>query len=112
MLIGWKHIVGLVVAVALAAFLIAWSGVIGIGASTGHWKVTDWFLHWVMRSSVRTAALGTKVPEFTEGMLPIAAGHFEAGCAPCHGSPAMERRPWKSSQDMDLRSRTSSRRCM
>ncbi len=91
MLIGWKHIAGLVVAVALAAFLIAWSGVIGIGASTGHWKVTDWFLHWVMRSSVRTAALGTKVPEFTEGMLPIAAGHFEAGCAPCHGSPAMER---------------------
>ncbi|MGQ3212477.1 MAG: c-type cytochrome [Shinella sp.] len=91
MLIGRKHIVGLLLAGVLSAFLLAWSGLIGVGASTGHWKATDWFLHWVMRSSVRTAALGTKVPVFTEGMLPMAAGHFEAGCAICHGSPAMAR---------------------
>ncbi|WP_411036055.1 c-type cytochrome [Shinella sp. BYT-45] len=89
MLIGWRHIAGLIGAGALAALLVAWAGVIGIGASTGHWKATDWFLHWAMRSSVRTAALGTTVPPFTEGMLPMAAGHFEAGCAICHGSPAM-----------------------
>lgn len=91
MLIGRKHIVGLLLAGILGAFLLAWSGLIGVGASTGHWKATDWFLHWVMRSSVRTAAFGTKVPAFTEGMLPLAAGHFEAGCAICHGSPAMAR---------------------
>lgn len=91
MLIGRKHIVGLLLAGVLGAFLLAWSGLIGVGASTGHWKATDWFLHWVMRSSVRTAALGTNVPVFTEGMLPMAAGHFEAGCAICHGSPAMAR---------------------
>ena len=89
MLIGWRHLAGFIAAGTLLALLIAWSGLIGIGASTGHWKATDWFLHWVMRSSVRTAALGTKVPRFTEGMLPMAAGHFEAGCAVCHGSPAM-----------------------
>ena len=89
MLIGWKHIAALLAAVVLAGFLIGWSGVIGVRASTGHWKVTDWFLHWVMRSSVRTAALATEVPVFTEAMLPMAAGHFEAGCAVCHGSPAM-----------------------
>lgn len=91
MLIGWRHIVGLVLAGVMGTFLLAWSGLIGVGASTGHWRATDWFLHWVMRSSVRTAALGTKVPVFTEGMLPMAAGHFEAGCALCHGSPAMAR---------------------
>ncbi|WP_313195149.1 c-type cytochrome [Shinella zoogloeoides] len=91
MLIGRKHIVGLLLAGGLGAFLLAWSGLIGVGASTGHWRATDWFLHWVMRSSVRTAALGTKVPVFTEGMLPMAAGHFETGCAICHGSPAMVR---------------------
>ena len=91
MLIGWKHIAGLFAAGALAAILIAWSGIIGIQASTGHWKATDWFLHWAMRSSVRTAALGTTEPAFSEGMLPMAAGHFEAGCAVCHGSPAMQR---------------------
>jgi len=91
MLIGWKHFVGLVLAGVLGAFLLAWSGLIGVSASTGHWKATDWFLHWVMRSSVRTAALGTKAPVFTECMLPMAAGHFEAGCAICHGSPALAR---------------------
>jgi len=91
MLIGWKHFAGLVLAGALGAFLLAWLGLIGVSASSGHWKATDWFLHWVMRSSVRTAALSTKAPVFTEGMLPMAAGHFEAGCAICHGSPALAR---------------------
>ncbi|AYM09127.1 c-type cytochrome [Agrobacterium tumefaciens] len=87
MVIGWKHMAGLVVAGGLGALFLGWSGIIGVGASTGHWKITDWFLHWAMRSSVRTAALGTTVPPFTEGMLPMAAGHFEQGCALCHGSP-------------------------
>ncbi|HEV7248041.1 MAG TPA: c-type cytochrome [Shinella sp.] len=91
MLIGWRHVVGLAIAGVAAAFLVAWSGVFGIGASSGHWKATDWFLHWAMRASVRTAALGTEVPAFSEGMLPMAAGHFERGCAICHGSPAMAR---------------------
>ncbi|MEW9616208.1 c-type cytochrome [Shinella sp. S4-D37] len=91
MLIGWRHVAGLVVAGALGALIVAWSGIIGVGASTGHWKATDWLLHWVMRSSVRTAAIGTPVPAFTAGMLPMAAGHFEAGCAICHGSPARPR---------------------
>lgn len=89
MLIRWKHIAALLVASFAAAIVVTWSGIIGIGAGSGHWKVTDWFLHWAMRSSVRTAAIGTKVPDFTEGMLPLAAGHFEAGCAICHGSPAL-----------------------
>src|SRR5690606_21090361 len=44
-------------AVAVLATLglgVAWSGIINIGASTGHWVITDRFLHWAMRNSVRT----------------------------------------------------------
>ena len=42
----------------LSAFLtvgglaVAWSGVFNVGASGGHWVITDWFLHWAMRNSV------------------------------------------------------------
>lgn len=44
----------------VAGLLIAWLGIIHVGATGGHWAVTEWFLHWTMRSSVRTAALGIK----------------------------------------------------
>ena len=91
MVIRWRHVVGVLLAGILGAFLVAWSGLISVKASTGHWTITDIVLHWVMRSSVRTAAIGTKIPAFTEEMLPMAAGHFEAGCAVCHGSPAIPR---------------------
>lgn len=91
MLIGWRHIVVLLLAGLLGACIVAWSGLISVKASIGHWKTTDIILHWVMRSSVRTAAIGTSVPTFTEGMLPMAARHFEAGCAICHGSPSKPR---------------------
>jgi cytochrome c553 len=92
MFIRWKYIIAAVVAAPLLALLVAWSGLVGIGASSGHWAVSDWFLHWAMRSSTRTAAFGTEVPPFDNPeMLPMAAGHYEQGCAMCHGSPAMQR---------------------
>ncbi len=72
--------------------LVGWLGLVPIGASGGHWAATDWFLHWVMRNSVRTAALGTATPPLEDpAMLPLGAGHFEVGCAVCHGSPAQDR---------------------
>ncbi|SMF08543.1 Cytochrome c553 [Xaviernesmea oryzae] len=87
-----KHLIGLVVALPLSGMLFAWSGLMGIQASTGHWAVTDWFLHWVMRNSVRTAALSVEVPPLDDpALLPPAAGHYETGCAICHGSPAQPR---------------------
>ncbi|WP_165217488.1 c-type cytochrome [Affinirhizobium pseudoryzae] len=92
MIIRWKYIIAAAVAAPLLALLVAWSGLIGIGASSGHWAVTDWFLHWAMRSSTRTAAMGIDVPPFDNPeMLPMAAGHYEQGCSICHGSPAMDR---------------------
>lgn len=91
MKLDWKRASILISALIAAGLLFLWSGLLDVRASTGHWRITDLFLHWVMRSSVRTAALGTDPPPFTPGMLPLAAGHYEIGCAGCHGSPAIPR---------------------
>ncbi|MBP2549890.1 cytochrome c553 [Neorhizobium galegae] len=92
MYIRWKYLIAAVIVAPVLALLVAWSGLINIGARSGHWAVTDWFLHWSMQSSVRTASVSTEVPPFDNPeMLKLAAGHYEAGCAMCHGSPARER---------------------
>lgn len=92
MTIRWKYLVILAVIAPLLGLGVAWSGLMSVKASTGHWAVTDWFLHWVMRNSVRTAALSIDVPPLDDpALVPPAAGHFESGCAICHGSPAQGR---------------------
>lgn len=94
MRIGWKHVGAIVVATAAGGILIAWSGLIDVRASSGHWRITDWFLHFVMRSSIRTAAIGIEVPDLDNpAYLPLAAGHYETACADCHGSPERARSP-------------------
>ena len=94
MRIGWKSIVAVVAGLPVAGFLVIQLGLIDVRASTGHWQVTDWFLHWVMRSSVTAAAGSTEAPPLDDpGLLPAAAAHFETGCAVCHGSPAAKRPP-------------------
>ncbi|MCK8778878.1 c-type cytochrome [Rhizobium sp. NTR19] len=92
MTIRWKHLIILIIVLPLLGLAFAWSGMMGIRASTGHWGVTDWFLHWAMRNSVGTAALGVEAPPLDDpARLPPAAGHYETGCAICHGSPASPR---------------------
>jgi cytochrome c553 len=71
-----------------AAVLVAWLGIFDVAASSGHWAVTEWFLHMAMRSSVRTWALGVEVPDtLPRDALRPAAGHYARGCAYCHGAP-------------------------
>lgn len=92
MILRWRHLLIALVAIPSLVLLVAWSGVIGVRASSGHWGVTDWFLHWVMRNSVRTAALSVDAPPLDNpAFLPPAAGHYEIACAMCHGSPARAR---------------------
>ena len=92
MTIRWKYLAILVIVAPLLGFGVAWSGLMSVKASTGHWGITDWFLHWVMRNSIRTAALSIEAPPLDNpALLPPAAGHFETGCAICHGSPAQGR---------------------
>lgn len=94
MKIRWKYLVILAVLAPILGFGFAWSGLMSVRASTGHWAVTDWFLHWVMRNSVVTASFSvTSPPLDNPALVPPAAGHFETGCAICHGSPAQGRSP-------------------
>jgi cytochrome c553 len=84
-----RALIGLA-AFAVAGLLIAWSGVINVGASSGHWRITYWALHWVMQNSTRTYALFEPEPPAdldTPVHVRRAAGHFETSCAFCHGSP-------------------------
>jgi cytochrome c553 len=81
-------------ALAVAALLVALSGIVPIGASTGHWAVTTWFLELGKRRSVATHTLGLQLPALDEPWLALkGAGHYEGGCAPCHGSPALPHPP-------------------
>lgn len=73
---------------AVGGFLIAWAGLVPIAASSGHWPITNWFLHFTMRQSVQTYSLGIQAPALDDPTLALrGAGHFETGCAPCHGAP-------------------------
>lgn len=92
--VNWKHLaIGLGV-LPFVAVLGAWIGFFNVGASSGHWKITDWFLHFAMRSAVRTYALAVDVPDaLPRHAMQPAAGHFARGCAICHGAPGEERTP-------------------
>lgn len=77
-----------VVAGALGLLLAA-SGVVSIAASDGHWAVTERFLRFAMRRSVAFHARGIRAPRLDDPLLVLkGAGHYELGCAPCHGSPS------------------------
>ncbi len=87
-----KRVLAAGLAAAALGLGVAWSGVFNISASSGHWAVTDWFLHWAMRNTVRTYAALTVDAE--TGNLPTdsarlvsAAGHYAAQCSVCHGAP-------------------------
>jgi cytochrome c553 len=76
------------------ALLIAWSGIVNVAASSGHWPITAWFLHYTLRQSVETHTLGLNPPPLEDPALVLrGAGHFESGCAPCHGAPGDVRAP-------------------
>lgn len=86
--ITWMQAIATAVALFVLAMAFAWSGILNIGASTGHWAITDWFLHWTMRNTVRTyAKLTVDEPATDAGGLTSAAGHYAANCAFCHGAP-------------------------
>ncbi|MFK3889105.1 c-type cytochrome [Sphingomonas sp. NPDC079357] len=91
----WKRAVAGLLGLVLAGLLFAWSGVFNIAASSGHWAVTEWFLHWTMRNSVKTHSFfdSPEDPIATDGGLVSAAGHFAAACASCHGAPGQRPSP-------------------
>ena len=92
--VTWFRAVAALVALVAAGLLVAWSGLVPIAASSGHWRITDWFLHWTMRNSVKTQSyFGTPRDVSAEGGLVSAAGHFAQACAACHGAPGQRALP-------------------
>jgi cytochrome c553 len=81
-------------AALLLGFLFMWSGVYSVAASRGHWAMTEWLLTFEMRNSVKTHALGIDVPPLDNAdLVTLGAGHFQSGCAYCHGAPGIPRSP-------------------
>ncbi|MBZ5715681.1 c-type cytochrome [Nannocystis pusilla] len=73
---------------ALGGFLVVAAGLVPIAASSGHWRITAWFLHFAMRRAVATRTLGDELPPRDEPWLVLkGAGHYEGACRPCHGRP-------------------------
>lgn len=91
--ITWKRAVLALAGIVALALAVGWSGAINVAASSGHWPITNWFLHWVMRNSVgtRSALESPKAAANPQGLV-SAAGHFAASCAACHGAPGMRPR--------------------
>ena len=85
---GW--LVSGVAGLAVAVFLLAWSGIYNVAASTGHWAVVDWFLAFGMRNSVELRANAITAPALENpDLVRLGAAHFHGGCAFCHGAPGI-----------------------
>ncbi|WP_062012504.1 c-type cytochrome [Aureimonas sp. AU4] len=93
----WARLALLPVAGLALALFVGWSGLVSIAASSGHFKVVEWFLHWTFINAVKTQSLPISVPEGVDLADPLlvqrAAGHFASGCAPCHGAPGEKQSP-------------------
>lgn len=77
----------------VGGFLMVASGIIPFTASSGHWAVTRWLLHFAMQRSVATHSIGIKTPSLDSlddpSLVLKGAGHYESGCRFCHGSPEL-----------------------
>jgi cytochrome c553 len=90
----WRRLLVLAAVGLALGMAFAWSGLFNVAASSGHWAITNWFLHYVMRQSIETHALGIEVPLLDDpALVHRGAGHYATGCAPCHGAPGQERSP-------------------
>ncbi len=88
MRVGWRHLAGLIAAVAAILMLVAWSGIYNVAASRGHWAIVDWLLRFGMENSVEAHAPDVAPPPLDDpDRIALGAAHFHAGCAYCHGAP-------------------------
>jgi cytochrome c553 len=85
-------IVILVLGLAVAVSAVVWSGVYNVAASRGHFPITAWILEVAMRQSVKAHSWFIQSPPLDDpDMVRLGAGHYQAGCAPCHGAPGKPR---------------------
>lgn len=92
--ITWLRLLALVVAGGFAGLAFAWSGLFNVAASSGHWAVTGWLLHYTMQQSVALRSADIEAPPLgDEALVHRGGGHFASGCAPCHGAPGQPQSP-------------------
>ncbi len=85
---------GLALAGVIGAVFFAYSGLYNVAASRGHPAWLDWFLETGMRRSVQFHSSGAPAPDLNDPELfTLGAGHFQGGCAPCHGAPGQPVNP-------------------
>ncbi len=74
---------------AVGGFIVAASGVIPIKASSGHWRITEWMLHFGMKRSLATHSINVTVPDnlTDRSLVRKGASYYEIGCRSCHGEP-------------------------
>jgi cytochrome c553 len=84
-----RRVAVLAAILAVAGATITTLGLVPIAASAGHWAVTEWLLHFTMRRAVQMRAMAVEEgPPLDDPALVLrGAGHYAAGCAPCHGAP-------------------------
>jgi cytochrome c553 len=86
----WLALVTLVTGVAVLAFIGVSLGLAPIRASSRHWAVTEWFLHYAMTRAVWMQSwLAPAAPSDLDRDANVLKGarHYDFGCRPCHGSP-------------------------
>jgi len=83
-----------VLVLSVLGALVVVSGIVPIKASSGHWKITKWFLNFAKMRSVSTHSIGIDPPALDDPRLVLkGAGHYELGCRPCHGAPGQRLPP-------------------
>lgn len=83
-----KRIAAGLAALAVVAGAFVYAGVYNVSARAGHLPPTAWLLHFAMRKSARTHALGIEVPPLEDERMVIrGATWYSIGCAACHGEP-------------------------
>lgn len=83
-----KRALWILAGLALGGLVLALTGIVPIKASSGHWAITEWFLHTVMRRSISTHSIGVPDRPLDDPALVLkGAGHFESACKACHGAP-------------------------
>lgn len=81
-------------AALVGAVVFAWSGVYSVAATSGHYPFFREFLTFALRQSVETHAAGIEAPPLDDpAIIRRGAGHYQGGCAPCHGAPGQSRNP-------------------
>src|SRR5688572_8936450 len=75
---------------AILAGIVAWSGLVNVAASRGHWATVERFLAFGMRRSVEVRAMAIAAPPLdSPDLVRLGAAHFHGGCAFCHGAPGI-----------------------